>query len=57
MSAVHQEYVIRIENSINFQQSLIDKKREEYAYQICENAKRQILEGRGILGEPENFRF
>lgn len=57
LPAVHQEYVIRIENSINFQQSLIDKKREEYAYQICENAKRQILEGRSILGEPENFRF
>lgn len=55
--AVHQEYAIRTENGINFPQSLIDKKRSEYAFQLCENAKKQILEGRKILGEPENLRF
>ena len=55
--SVHQEYVIRMENSISFQQSIIDKKREEYSYQVCENAKKQILDGRNILGEPENFKF
>lgn len=54
---VHEEYTIRIENGINFQQSLIDKKREEYAFQICETAKQQILEGRSLLGEPENLKF
>lgn len=57
LPAVHQEYVIRMENGINFPQSLIDKKRAEYAFQLCENAKQQILEGRRILGEPENLRF
>ncbi|MBL7923703.1 MAG: hypothetical protein JNL88_05855 [Bacteroidia bacterium] len=57
LPAVHQEYVFRLENGINFTQSLIDKKREEYAFQICENARKQILEGRSILGEPENLRF
>lgn len=57
LPAVHQEYAFRVENGINFPQSLIDKKREEYAFQLCENAKNQILEGRRILGEPENLRF
>lgn len=53
MSAVHQEYIIRMENSINFQQSLSAKN----TLTNTENAKRQILEGRGILGEGQNFRF
>lgn len=57
LPAVHQEYVIRVENGINFPQSIIDKKREEYAFQLCENAKQQILDGREILGEPKDFRF
>ncbi len=57
LPAVHQEYVFRVENGINFPQSLIDKKREEYAFQLCETARQQIMEGRRILGEPENLRF
>lgn len=55
--AVHQEYTFRVENSINFPQSLIDKKREEYAFQLCEVAKQQILEGRRLAGESEDMKF
>lgn len=54
---VHQEYSIRVENGVNFPQSLIDKKREEYAFHLCETARKQIIEGRGILGEPANLKF
>jgi hypothetical protein len=54
---VHQEYTFRVENSINFPQSLIDKKREEYAFQLCEVAKQQILEGRRLAGESEDMKF
>jgi len=54
---VHQEYSLRVENGINFPQSLIDKKREEYAFQLCETARQQIMEGRSILGEPANMKF
>jgi hypothetical protein len=57
LPTVHQEYVIRVENGINFPQSIIDKKREEYAFQLCETAKQQILEGRRFLGEPDNLNF
>ncbi len=57
LPAVHQEYVMRVENGINFPQSIIDKKREEYAFQLCETARQQILDGRRILGEPENLNF
>ena len=32
LTTVHQEYIFRVENSINFPQSMIDKKREEYAF-------------------------
>lgn len=54
---VHQEYLFRVENGIIFRQSMIDKKKEEYAFQLCETVRKQILEGRRILGEPENFSF
>lgn len=57
LPAILEEYHFRLENGINFPQSLMDKKRCEHAFQVCENAKRQILEGRKILGEPENMRF
>jgi cysteinyl-tRNA synthetase len=57
LPVVHQEYSIRVENGINFPQSLIDKKREEYAFQLCETARQQIIEGRTILGEPANLKF
>ena len=57
LSAVHQEYIFRLENGINFPQSLIDKKREEYTYTLCDLAKSQILLGRKILGEDENMNF
>ncbi len=57
LPTVHQEYLFRIENGINFPQTLIDKKKEEYAYQLCEIARQQIIDGRKILGEPENLRF
>ncbi len=57
LPSVHQEYLFRVENGINFQQNLIDKKKEEYAFQLCEMARTQILEGRGLLGEPQNLKF
>jgi hypothetical protein len=57
LTTVHQEYIFRVENSINFPQSMIDKKREEYAFQLCEMAKQQIMEGRTLLGEPNNMKF
>lgn len=57
LPAVHQEYIIRIENGINFPQSIADKKREEHAFQVCEIARMQILEGRRTLGEPEDLCF
>jgi aspartate aminotransferase-like enzyme len=57
LPSVHQEYAFRMENGINFPQSLVDKKREEYAFTLCEMAKQQILDGRRILGEPEDMKF
>lgn len=54
---IHQEYVFRVENSINFSQSMVDKKKEEYAFQLCEMARQQIIEGRLHCGEPDNMRF
>lgn len=57
MPMVFQEYMFRRENGINFPHSYLDRKREEYAVQLCDKAKHQIMEGRRILGEPENFRF
>ncbi len=57
LTAVHQEYVFRRENGINFPQSLIDKKREEYTYNLSDLAKSQILLGRKLLGEDENMNF
>ncbi len=55
--SVHQEYAFRMENGINFPQSLADKKKEEYAFQLCESARQQILDGRKTLGEQEDLRF
>ena len=55
--SVHQEYLFRLENGINFPQSIADKKKEEYAFQLCESARQQILEGRRTLGESEDLRF
>ncbi|MFM7015231.1 MAG: hypothetical protein ACKOX3_02780 [Bacteroidota bacterium] len=57
LTAVHQEYVFRLENGINFPQSIIDKKREEYTYTLSDLAKSQILLGRKILGEEQNMNF
>jgi hypothetical protein len=57
LPAVHQEYTFRVENCINFTQSIIDKKRGEYAFQLCEMARQQILEGRSIVGERPDFKF
>lgn len=57
LPAVHQEYTFRAENSINFTQSIVDRKRGEYAYQLCELARQQILEGRTIAGENPDFNF
>lgn len=57
LPAVHQEYTFRVENCINFTQSIVDKKRGEYAYQLCELARQQILEGREICGESRDFNF
>ena len=55
--AVHQEYNFRLENGINFSQSVMDKKREEYTYTLSDLAKNQILLGRKLLGEDENMNF
>lgn len=57
LPAVHQEYTFRLENCINFTQSIVDKKRGEYAFQLCELARQQILEGRVIAGENRDFNF
>lgn len=57
LPAVHQEYTFRVENCINFTQSIVDKKRGEYAFQLCELARQQILEGRSIAGENRDFNF
>ena len=57
LHAVHQEYNFRLENGINFPQSLSDKKREEYTFTISDLAKSQILLGRKLLGEDENMNF
>jgi len=57
LTSVYQEYIIRSENGINFPQSVIDKKREEYTYTLCDLAKSQILLGRKLLGEDENMNF
>jgi len=55
--SVHQEYAFRMENGINFPKSLADKKKEEYAFQLCESARQQILDGRRSLGESEDMHF
>ncbi|MFN6093062.1 MAG: hypothetical protein ACK44N_11650, partial [Bacteroidota bacterium] len=57
LPSVHQEYIFRLENGINFPQSVIDKKREEYTFTLSDLAKSQILLGRKILGEEENMNF
>ncbi len=57
LPVVFQEYHFRRENSINFSQSELDKKRAESAFQICEVARKQILKGRLISGEAEDFNF
>lgn len=57
LPAVHQEYVFRLENGINFPQSLSDKKREEYTFTLSDLAKSQILLGRKLLGEDQNMNF
>jgi hypothetical protein len=57
LPAVFQEYQFRAENGINFPQRMIDKKKEEYAFQMCEIAKQQILEGRSMYGEDESLNF
>ena len=54
---VFQEYHFRHENSINYTLSEIDKKRAEGAFQLCEKARKQILIGRLIAGENEDFNF
>ncbi|MFM1745000.1 MAG: hypothetical protein RLZZ630_937 [Bacteroidota bacterium] len=57
MPLVFEEYQFHLDNGINFTQRYLDRKREEYVSQLCEKARQQILEGRRILNEPENFRF
>ena len=57
LPVVFQEYHFRRENSINFSQSELDKKRAESAFQICEVTRKQILMGRLISGEAEDFNF
>jgi hypothetical protein len=54
---VFQEYHFRLENSINYEQTDFDKKKAESAYQICELARKQILMGRLLCGEDEDFNF
>lgn len=54
---VFQEYHFRLENSINYEQTDFDKKRSESAFQLCEMARKQILLGRLLSGESEDFNF
>jgi uncharacterized Fe-S cluster protein YjdI len=57
MPLVFQEYHFRLENCINYEQTEIDKKRAESAFQYCELSKKQILYGRLLSGESEDFNF
>ena len=57
LPVVFQEYHFRRENGINYTPSEIDKKRTESAFQVCETARKQILVGRMIAGETEDFTF
>jgi hypothetical protein len=54
---VFQEYHFRLENGINYEQSDFDKKKADGAFQMCELARKQILLGRLLSGEEEDFRF
>jgi hypothetical protein len=54
---VFQEYHFRLENGINCEQTDFDKKKAESAFQLCELARKQILLGRLLSGEEEDFNF
>lgn len=54
---VFQEYHFRRENGINYTQMDSDKRKSENAFQVCEQAKKQILTGRMLSGEMEDFDF
>ena len=54
---VFQEYHFRRENGINYTQNEMDKRKAENAFQVCEIVKKQILMGRLLSGEKEDFNF
>lgn len=57
LPAVYEEYLIRLENGLNFPMNPLEKRRVEHAFNTCESARNQILEGRRLIGEPLNFQF
>jgi len=57
LPAVFQEYQFRIENSINYNQSDTCKRKAEHAFEMCEIAKTQIIEGRQILDKKRDMNF
>ncbi len=57
LPAVFEEYQFRNDNSINYQQSDISKKKAEHAFEMCEIAKNQILKGREVLGEKCDMNY
>lgn len=57
LPAVFEEYQFRNENNINYDQSDINKKKSDHAFEMCEIAKNQILKGREVLGENGDMNF
>lgn len=57
LPVVFQEYHFRRESGINYSLSEIDKKKTESAFQLCETTRKQILLGRMLSGEQEDFNF
>lgn len=57
LPVVYEEYLSMVESGLNFNMNPLEKRRIEHAFNVCETARRQILEGRKLLGEPVNFLF
>jgi len=57
LPAVYEDYLVRVENGLNFPMNPLEKRRVEHAFNVCEAARKQILEGRQLSGEPLNFQF
>lgn len=57
LPVVFQEYQFRVDNCINYEQSETNKKKADYAFEMCERAKTQILNGRKLLKEKPDMNF